>query len=137
MAAVDELQSCAVARAPIHAGLVVVVAALAVGGFLFVRYQQTLHQPIALARDAARRSPEVRDAVGDPLRFSRIPQARVRGANAHLAMDVRGSRGNGLLLSWAQKDAGQWRLCSLVFRDEKTTTDVILVSRTATHCARE
>lgn len=112
-------------------------AALAVGAFLYVRYQQTVRQPTALATEAARRSTEVRNTLGEPLRFGRIPQARVRGSNAHLAIRVHGVRGDGLLLEWAQKNAGRWQLCSLVFRDESTTTDVILVSEAATHCARE
>lgn len=117
--------------------MVVAVGALAAGAFLFVRYQQTVRQPVALAADAALKSSEVRDAIGEPLRFGRIPQARVRGRNAHLDIRVRGARGDGLLIEWAQKDAGHWKLCSLLFRDESTTTDVILVSETATHCARE
>jgi cytochrome oxidase complex assembly protein 1 len=117
--------------------LILVIAGLAVGGFLFVRYQQTVEQPMALARDAARRSSEVREAMGEPLRFGRIPEAKVRGKNAHLGVRVRGPRGSGVLLEWAQMDAGKWQLCSLLFRDESTTTDVILVSRLATHCARE
>ena len=112
-------------------------AVIAVGAFLFVRYEQTVRQPIALATDVARKSSEVRDAIGEPLRFGRIPQARVRGKNAHLTIRVRGAHGDGLLIEWAQQDRGRWQLCSLLFRDENTTTDVILVSETATHCARE
>lgn len=76
-------------------------------------------------------------ALGEPLRFGRIPRARVRGKNAHLGIRVAGPRGNGLLLEWAQKEVAGWQLCSLLFRDENTTTDVILVSQGATHCARE
>lgn len=117
--------------------LVLVSAALAVGAFLFVRYQQTVQQPVALATDAARRSDEVRNALGEPLRFGRLPGARVRANNAHLTISVRGSRGDGMLVEWAQKGPGGWQLCSLLFRDQKTTTDIILVSQSATHCARE
>src|SRR5579862_8971920 len=131
------LQSCAVGRSRIYVGLVAVAAALAVGAFLLVRYQQTVQQPMALARDAARQSSEVNNALGEPLRFAKIPQARVRGNNAHVAIRAAGPRGNGLLIEWAQQNAGHWRLCSLLFRDESTTTDVILVSEAATHCARE
>ncbi|HKO12431.1 MAG TPA: cytochrome c oxidase assembly factor Coa1 family protein [Acidobacteriaceae bacterium] len=120
-----------------NVGVMVAVAGLAVGGFLFVRYQQTVQQPMALATDAARRSSEVREAIGEPLRFGRLPEAKVRGKNAHLGVRVRGPRGSGVLFEWAQMDAGKWQLCSLLFRDESTTTDVILVSRLATHCARE
>jgi len=131
------LQSCAVGRSRIYVGLVAVAAALAVGAFLLVRYQQTVEQPMALARDAARQSSEVNNALGEPLRFAKIPQARVRGNNAHVAIRAAGPRGNGLLIEWAQQNAGHWRLCSLLFRDESTTTDVILVSEAATNCARE
>lgn len=115
--------------------MVVVAVAIAVGAFLFVRYQQTVEQPMALATDAARRSGDVREALGEPLRFGRVPRARVRGNNARLAIRVRGSRRDGLLMEWAQKDPGGWQLCSLLFRDG--TTDIILVSQSATHCARE
>lgn len=117
--------------------MVVAVGGLAAGAFLFVRYQQTVQRPIALATDVARKSSEVRDAIGEPLRFGRIPQARVRGKNAHLTIRVRGAHGDGLLIEWAQQGPAGWQLCSLLFRDESTTTDVILVSETATHCARE
>ena len=133
----DRLQSDAVAQRRIHLAVVVAAAALAVGAFLFVRYQQTVRQPMTLATEAARRSAEVRDTLGEPLRFGRIPQARVRGSNAHLTIRVHGVRANGLLIEWAQKDHTRWQLCSLLFRDESTTTDVILVSQTATHCAKE
>lgn len=114
-----------------------VVAAFAVGAFLFVRYQQTAQRPIDLAEAVARGSGEVRDALGEPLRFGRLPQVKVRGANAHAVIRVHGARGEGLLIEWAQQEAGQWKVCSLLFRDESTTTDVILVSRAATGCARE
>ena len=122
---------------PRKAAAIFVAAVVAVGAFLFIRYQQTVQRPIALATDVARKSSEVRDAIGEPLRFGRIPQVRVRGGNAHLGIRVHGAHGEGLLIEWAQQDRGRWQLCSLVFRDESTTTDVILVSETATHCARE
>lgn len=117
--------------------VLIAVAALCAGAILFVHFKRILRQPVALATNAARNSSEVRDALGEPLRFGRLPEAKLHDTNAHLAIRVRGPRGSGLLLEWAQRDAGSWQLCSLLFRDESTTTDVILVSRAATHCARE
>lgn len=125
------------ARASRKVAVIVAVAAFAAAAFLFLRYQQTAQKPIDLAEGAARASGEVRDALGEPLRFGRIPQVKVRGPNAHAVIRVHGSRGEGLLIEWAQQNAGRWNLCSLLFRDESTTTDVILVSRAGSGCARE
>jgi Cytochrome oxidase complex assembly protein 1 len=117
--------------------LIVAVAGLALGGFLFVRFNQTVQAPMKLATDFAQGSSVVRSALGEPLQFGRLPIAKVRGSNAHLGIRVTGSRGQGSLIEWAQQTAGQWKLCSLTLHTNSDDADTILLSGTTSSCARE
>lgn len=129
------------ARAGRGIALVFAVGGLAVGAFLFVRFSQTVKAPMALATSLAQTSPDVRAALGEPLTFGRFPQAKVRPAksllNAHIAIPVSGPRGKGTLVEWAQQDAGQWKLCSLVLHTDSDNSILVLVSGSGTTCARE
>ena len=46
--------------------------------------------------------------------------------NANLRIPIKGSRGKGELLEWAQLQNGQWYMCSLVFRSANGSTLPIL-----------
>ena len=121
--------------------LVFAFGGLAVGAFLFVRFSQTIKAPMALATSFAETSPEVQAALGSPLTFGRFPEAKVRPAqsllNARIGIRVTGPRGTGKLVEWAQQNAGQWKLCSLMLHTDSDDTNIILVSGSATPCARE
>jgi len=114
---------------------------LAVGAFLFVRFSQTVRVPMALATSFAETSPAVQAALGTPLAFGRFPEAKVRPAqsllNARIGIHVSGPRGEGKLVEWAQQNAGQWKLCSLILHTDSDNTNIVLVSGAATPCARE
>jgi hypothetical protein len=125
------------ARARRGLALVVAFGGLALGGFLFVRFNQTVQAPMALAANAAQSSTVVRSALGEPLRFGRLPRAKVRGNNARLGVSVSGPLGSGTLIEWAQQTGGQWRICSLAFRPNDGSGSVDLVESETTRCEPE
>jgi hypothetical protein len=117
--------------------VVIAFGGLALGALLFVRFNQTVQAPIALATRVAQTAPPVTAALGEPLRFGRLPAARVRGRSARLVISVAGPAGSGKLIEWAQQDGGQWRICSLVFRPDAGGARIILVASETTHCETE
>jgi hypothetical protein len=125
------------ARAGRGPALVIAFGGLALGSFLFVRFNQTVQAPMALAANLAQSSTVVRSALGEPLRFGRLPRAKVRGNNARLGIGISGPLGSGTLIEWAQQTSGQWHICSLVFRRGDGSGSVDLVDSETTRCEPE
>lgn len=124
-------------------GLALFVAAggLVAGGLLFLHYDRMLEEPRAQAEQIAEISPMVQQTLGVPLRFGRFPQAKLHGGNGEGNVDMRisvsGPAGSGTLIEWAQQSAGQWRICSLVFRPDSGARTIGLVDRDSSHCEAE
>jgi hypothetical protein len=114
------------------------VAALLTAFFWIEIFFPRAKPAIALARNTAFASPDVQASLGKPLGIGRFVHGRIwsksDSANADLTLPIHGPRGHGQLIEWAQQDAGQWKTCSLLYRSGLTSSDLVLVSSSDTHC---
>jgi hypothetical protein len=120
--------------------LVVAFAGLAIGAALWVHFDRLLTQPRQMAIRFAQIAPPVTNTLGEPLEFGRFPQAKLHGGNGEgnvdMSISVSGPLGSGTLIEWAQQSAGQWHICSLVFRPDRRD-GITLVDSSQTHCEPE
>ena len=88
----------------------------------------------------AQTSPQVAVTIGLPMQPGWPIRGTVltnkTGGNADLIIPLNGGHGRGTLVEWAQKNAGRWQVCSLLFRAD-TGASVMLVNPANTHCAAE
>jgi hypothetical protein len=119
----------------------VVVLLLFLVGVWILRFEYQARAPVALAARTVRNSTKMRQALGQPLHFARLTKGSLvsnRGEdNADLIIRIRGPLGRGTLYEWAQEGAGNWHICSLLFMSSDSSTSILLVDDTYTHCDRE
>jgi len=118
------------------------------GAFLLVlavgrvaRFEARVRIPVALAKSAARNSPEMRSLLGEPLHFSRIVRGNLSSdhgdGNADLIIRVGGPLGRGALNEWAQEDNGKWHICSMVFQPSGGSSSILILDGSSNHCESE
>jgi Cytochrome oxidase complex assembly protein 1 len=119
---------------------VVLLAATAYAIWIFV-LQFRAQEPARMAAREALSSDEVMKRIGQPIRVGPFIRGNLVSSNdsgvADLIIPVRGPRGKGMLLEWAQKTSGKWRICSLAFRSDANSMDVEIISDTKSNCERE
>ena len=89
---------------------------------------------------AAQASSKVAGQIGLPIEAGRSIRGNIftsgNDGNADLEIPVHGSHGQGVLVEWAQRQKGRWRLCSLQFHSAAGET-VSLIDPSNSHCEPE
>jgi hypothetical protein len=118
-----------------------VILLLLLVGVWILSFEYRARAPVALAARTVHSSAKMRQALGEPLYFARLTKGTLvsnRGeGNADLIIRIRGPLGRGTVYEWAQEGAGKWHICSLLFKSGDSSTSILLVDDSFTHCERE
>jgi hypothetical protein len=95
--------------------LLLATVGLFVGGiFLVVSASMKSSEPYQVALEAARRHPEVVEALGEPIEPGLLPTGSIEtsgpGGSADLAIPISGPKGAATVYVSARKTAGRWQL---------------------------
>lgn len=115
--------------------LVLVVGGAIVGVIALVMGALKSSGAYRLALEELRRSEEVAQALGRPMKAGWLVSGRANlrnsGGDANLQFKVRGPKGAGQVAARAVKESGQWRLEFLAVRILETGESIILVGSSA------
>jgi Cytochrome oxidase complex assembly protein 1 len=119
---------------------VVLLAATAYALWIFV-LQFRAQEPARMAAHEALSSDEMMKRIGQPIKVGPFIRGSLVSNNgsgiADLIIPVRGPRGKGMLREWAQESSGKWRICSLTFRSNANSTEVVIIPDAKSNCERE
>jgi hypothetical protein len=91
-----------------------------------------------LALSDARATPAVVTQIGEDLKGGWFITGNINASgpsgHAELAIPLSGTRGRGTLYTVADKEAGEWKMCSLVFKPDMAGAKVVIVDSSVTHC---
>ena len=119
---------------------VVILTGTGYAFWIFV-LQFRAQDPARIAAREALSSDVVMRSIGQPMNVGPFIRGNLVSSNgsgtADLIIPIRGPKGKGTLLEWAQESSGKWRICSLTFRSSTESADIAIIPEEKSDCERE